>query len=101
MSNTDRESIDSLEEIDGVMPSESHVRVIVGVPVYVAQPVALELVEAVPVVTPRETFHMVETQTEPRSVDSSSVITHNSTTEANIGTEKIMLLFLLEKTKMN
>tara|TARA_B100001093_G_C25978157_1_gene656156 strand:+ start:123 stop:470 length:348 start_codon:yes stop_codon:yes gene_type:complete len=75
----DRESSDSLEVIDGKTPSES--LLVVGVPIYLAQPVILDSVEAMTPVTPRESFTM-----EQPSLDS-----FNSEMEANVSTSKVVL----------
>ncbi len=83
MSNIDRGSSDSLVVIDGKTPSES--LMIVGVPVYLAQPVVLETVEATATVTPREAFSM-EHRIEQPSLD-----TLNTEAEARVGTSKVVL----------
>ena len=83
MSNIDRGSSDSLVVIDGKTPSES--LMIVGVPVYLAQPVVIETVEATAVVTPREIFSM------EHQIDQPTLDTFNTETEACVGTSKVVL----------
>ena len=56
MSNIDRESTESLVVIDDKKSSES--LLVVGVPIYLAQPVSLDVVEPTVVCTSRETFSM-------------------------------------------